>query len=114
MDAVGEEEVNEIDTSKDAGDIPTRFGINSFSQLATSCVPSAEALRGRHGLSSMSHTDLPDPSSASSIFPPSRSGRGDGPAGQVAGLGAAVIAGLGMAAGAGLSISILQRLHWYS
>jgi hypothetical protein len=39
-------------------------------------------------------------------------GRGDGPAGRVAGLGTTVIIGLGMAAGAGLSISTLQRMHW--
>jgi hypothetical protein len=76
MDAIGEEEVNEIDTSEDGGDIPTEFGIDSFSQLATSWVPPAGALRGHYGSSSISRAGLPDPSGASSVFPPSRCGQG--------------------------------------
>jgi hypothetical protein len=62
MEVIGEEEVNETDRSEDGGATPTRFGIDSSSQSATSHVPPAGPSRGRHGSSSVPRAGLPRPS----------------------------------------------------
>jgi hypothetical protein len=63
MEVIGEEKVNEPDRSEDGGAMPTRFGIDSSSQSATSHVPPAGTSRGRHGSSSVPRAVLPRPSS---------------------------------------------------